>query len=63
LGARNRIHPLLQDIVHGQAIVEVEGRNLGECLADLEKKYPEMENRFLKRRVNCLNRQECLLMG
>jgi molybdopterin converting factor small subunit len=47
LGARIRIHPLLQDLVDGQEIIVVEGENVGKCLAELVKRYPKIyENIF-----------------
>ena len=49
MGVRIRLHPLLQDMVNGQEMVEVEGKNVGECLRDLIRQFPGMrENIFDK---------------
>jgi molybdopterin converting factor small subunit len=63
LGARIRIHPLLQEIVRGQEIVEVEGKNVGECLADLEKKYPGMEELIFEKKGKLLKHVEIFING
>jgi molybdopterin converting factor small subunit len=38
-----QIHPFLRQFVGGQKIVEVEGKTVGECLADLETKFPAIK--------------------
>jgi molybdopterin converting factor small subunit len=35
-----KLHPILQNIVGGQEIVEVTGHTTGECLEDLENRFP-----------------------
>jgi molybdopterin converting factor small subunit len=35
-----RLHPILQKLVGGQEVVEVTGHNTGECLEDLENRFP-----------------------
>jgi len=35
-----RLHPILQKLVGGQELVEVTGHNTGECLEDLENRFP-----------------------
>jgi molybdopterin converting factor small subunit len=35
-----KLHPILQKIAGGQELVEVTGHNTGECLEDLESRYP-----------------------
>jgi molybdopterin converting factor small subunit len=35
-----RLHPLLQSLAGGQEMVEVNGRTTGECLEDLEGRFP-----------------------
>jgi len=42
LSPRIRLNPTLQELANGQEIVEVVGRSAGECLADLDKRFPEM---------------------
>ena len=45
LGVRIRIHPLLQDLADRKEIVEVDGDNVGKCLADRFRQCPELERR------------------
>jgi len=40
MGIEIRLHPILQKLVGGQEIVEVTGHNTGECLEDLENRFP-----------------------
>jgi molybdopterin converting factor small subunit len=35
-----RLHPILQKLVGGQEVVEVTGHTTGECLEDLEGRFP-----------------------
>jgi molybdopterin converting factor small subunit len=35
-----KLHPILQNLVGGQEIVEVIGHTTGECLEDLENRFP-----------------------
>lgn len=63
MGARIRIHPLLQDIAHGQEIVEAEGKNVGECLADLEKKFPGMAELIFEKKGKLLKHVEIFVNG
>lgn len=35
-----KLHPILQKLAGGQELVEVTGHNTGECLEDLESRYP-----------------------
>ena len=49
MSVRIRIHPLLQDLANGLEVVEVEGENVGKCLANLNRQFPGMrENIFDK---------------
>ena len=63
MGVRIRIHPLLQDLAHGQEVVEVEGKNVGECLADLEKKFPGMEELIFEKKGKLLKQVEIFING
>ena len=63
MGARIRIHPLLCDLAHNQEIVGVEGRNVGECLADLEKKFPGMSEHIFDRAGKLQSQIEILING
>jgi molybdopterin synthase sulfur carrier subunit len=35
-----RLHPILQKLTGGQEVVEVTGHTTGECLEDLESRFP-----------------------
>jgi len=35
-----RLHPILQNLVGGQEVVEVTGHTTGECLDELESRFP-----------------------
>jgi molybdopterin converting factor small subunit len=35
-----RLHPILQKLAGGQEVVEVNGHTTGECLEDLESRFP-----------------------
>lgn len=61
--ARIRIHPLLQDLAHGQEMVEVEGKNVGECLADLERQFPGMREYIFDRNGKLLKQVEIFING
>jgi molybdopterin converting factor small subunit len=63
LGARIRIHPLLQDLANGKEIVEVEGENVGKCLVDLVKQYPKIHENIFDPRGNLLKHIEIFING
>jgi molybdopterin converting factor small subunit len=35
-----KLHPILQKLTGGQEVVEVTGKTTGECLENLEKRFP-----------------------
>lgn len=35
-----RLHPYIRKFTHGQQLVEVVGQTVGECIDDLETKFP-----------------------
>ena len=41
-----RIHPFLRQFSGGQKIVEVRGNTVGECLDDLETKFPGIKQQL-----------------
>ena len=41
-----RIHPFLRKLTGGQEIVEVRGKTVGECLEDLEAKFPGIQRQI-----------------
>lgn len=38
-----RLHPILQHLAGGQKVVEVTGHTIGECLEDLESRFPSIK--------------------
>lgn len=63
MGARIRIHPLLQDLANGQEIVKVDGKNVGECLADLDRQFPGMRENIFDKRGKLLEHIEIFING
>jgi molybdopterin synthase sulfur carrier subunit len=41
-----RIHAFLRNLTGGQEIVEVQGKTVGECLDDLEAKFPGIKRQI-----------------
>jgi molybdopterin converting factor small subunit len=35
-----KLHPILQKLAGGQEVIEVTGHNTGECLEDMESRFP-----------------------
>jgi len=63
LGARIRMHPLLQDLANGKESIEVNGETVGKCLADLVKQYPEIHENIFDSRGNLLKHVEIFING
>ena len=63
MGPRIQIHPLLQDLTNGREVVEVEGENVGKCLADLVQKFPEISEHIFDRRGKLLQHIEIFING
>lgn len=42
-----RLHPYLRKFADGQKVVETAGQTVGECIDDLEVKFPGMQQRLL----------------
>ena len=63
LGVRIRIHPLLQDLADRREIVEVDGDNVGKCLADLVKQYPKIRENIFDPRGKLLRHIEIFING
>ena len=38
-----RLHPILQHLAGGRKVVEVTGHTIGECLEDLESRFPDIK--------------------
>lgn len=42
MSVRLKLHPVLQKFAQGQEILEVSGRTTGECIRELEKRFPAL---------------------
>lgn len=63
MSVRIRVHPLLQELAEDQDIVEVEGKNVGECLWDIDKKFPGMAENLFDRNGKLLKHIEIFVNG
>jgi molybdopterin converting factor small subunit len=45
-----RLHPILQHLAGGQEVVEVAGHTTGECLEDLESRFPDIKKMIRDKR-------------
>jgi molybdopterin converting factor small subunit len=45
-----RLHPILQHIVGGQEVVEVTGHTTGECLENMENRFPDIKKMIRDKR-------------
>jgi molybdopterin converting factor small subunit len=45
-----RLHPILQKLAGGQEVVEVTGHTTGECLENLESRFPVIKQLIRDRR-------------
>jgi len=41
-----RLHPILRNLAGGQEVVEVTGRTAGECLENLESRFPGIKQKI-----------------
>jgi molybdopterin converting factor small subunit len=48
--ARIVMHPFFAEHVKGEQVIEVEGKNVGECLAALIEHYPPIENKLFEKK-------------
>lgn len=46
MSVRIRLHPYLRRFTSGQEVVEAVGRTIGECISDLETKFPGITRRL-----------------
>jgi len=63
LSVRIRIHPLLQDLANGLEVVEVEGENVGRCLADLNRQFPGLRENIFDKHGKLLKHIEIFVNG
>jgi molybdopterin converting factor small subunit len=43
MGIQVKLHPVLKSLAGGQEVVEVTGHTTGECLEDLESRFPDIK--------------------
>jgi molybdopterin converting factor small subunit len=55
VGIKVHIHKTHRQFTDGQEIVEVEGRNVGECLKQVVQKYPTMKESLFDKKGRLLN--------
>lgn len=48
--ARIAMHPFFAEHVKGKHVIEVEGKNVGECLAELVRQYPPIEKKLFEKK-------------
>jgi len=46
MSVKVRLHPYLRRFTNGQEVVKAVGRTIGECLDDLETKFPGIKQRL-----------------
>jgi molybdopterin converting factor small subunit len=46
MSAKVIMHPIFTEYVGGNQVIEVAGRDIGECLAALVRQYPAIEKHF-----------------
>ncbi|MBE9573653.1 MAG: MoaD/ThiS family protein [Proteobacteria bacterium] len=49
------IHQALRHLINNQAIAEVSGTTVGECLADLVRQFPGIETKLFNKKGKLLN--------
>jgi molybdopterin converting factor small subunit len=52
MSVKVNIHSDLQNLTNGQAVFEVSGNNVGECLSGLIKEYPGFKEELMDKRGN-----------
>ena len=50
MSARIAMHPFFAEHVRGKEAIEVEGKDVGECLADLMRQYPPLEKNLFEKK-------------
>ncbi|MCR4419807.1 MAG: MoaD family protein [Clostridia bacterium] len=63
MGVRIRVHPFYVEKVGGQEVVEVEGKNVGECLNVLLKRYPAIREDLFDKNGQLRNHVEVYVNG
>lgn len=44
-----RLHPILRQFTRGEKVVEVDGVTIGECIDDLEQKFPGIKQQLVNK--------------
>jgi molybdopterin converting factor small subunit len=57
-----RLHPILQHLTGGQEVVEVAGHTTGECLENLESRFPGIKQQIRDKRGQ-LRHYCCILVN
>jgi molybdopterin converting factor small subunit len=55
MSVRINLHPTLHSFTNNQAIVEVNGSTVGECLSDLVKQFPRIKPMLFDKQGKLLN--------
>ncbi len=50
MSTRIAMHPFFAEHVRGKEAIEVEGKDVGECLAALIKQYPPIEKKLFEKK-------------
>ena len=50
MSARIAMHPFFAEHVRGKKAIEVEGKDVGECLAELVRQYPPIEKKLFEKK-------------
>lgn len=50
MSVRIAMHPFFAEHVKGKQAIEVEGKNVGECLAALIEQYPPIEKKLFEKK-------------
>ena len=63
VGVKINLHKTHRQYTNGQESVEVNGNDVGECLKELVKQYPNLENEIFDKKGKLLSVLEIYLNG
>lgn len=63
MSVKINLHKTHRQYTNGQEIVEVNGNNVGECLKELVKQYPDLKNEIFDKKGKLLSVLEIYLNG
>ena len=55
MSIRINIHPHLQQFTSGQAVAEVNGNTVGQCIGDLAEQFPDVKQGLFRKDGKLLN--------